>query len=230
MAVLAVQVDEALGTREDVDAQLLLQVETDMLLGLVVHQLTASIPDSYPGALGVRQWAFCHLNCSSLLKVFERTKSGLHQLPLSAAYTGPQLTLQVMPSPLGPPAAVLHGQQQQQQQRQQPQWNTVTPAAQLLTELLPLLTSYCLARLQQRRPAAPAPQQLPLARHPPWYTKPPPLGALRVTCTKGLHQGLSTRLCSNVKGGGFTTKGLVDLYQGIVGHHQGLMCTILLLC
>ena len=45
---------------------------------------------------------------------------------------------------------------------------------------------------------------------PPLVYQAPPLGALCVTCTKGPHQGVSTRLCSDVKGGGFTTKGLVD--------------------
>lgn len=35
------------------NAQLLLGLETDMLLGLAVHQLAASIPASYPGAQDV---------------------------------------------------------------------------------------------------------------------------------------------------------------------------------
>jgi hypothetical protein len=80
-------------------------------------------------------------------------KTSLHQLPLPAAYTGPQLALQVTPSQLQQPP------QQPSQQGQQPQCYTVTPTPQLLAELLPLLTSHCLAKVQQQH----APQQQMLA-------------------------------------------------------------------
>ena len=119
------QVDEALGLDSAPSPQLLRHVETDMLLGLAVQQLTASILDSYPQAQEAREKA-CQLKCAPLLRLF--VKTGWHRLPLSEGYPGPQLALQVMPSPAG---------------------YTVTPTGQLLTELLPLLTSYCLSRLQQ---------------------------------------------------------------------------------
>jgi hypothetical protein len=124
--------------------QLLRMVETDMLLGLAVHQLTASIPVSYPGAKVVGELA-SKLLYYALFALWE--KISMHQLPLPAAYTGPQLALQVMRSPLGP--SLLQQQQQQQQEPQQQQYYTVAPSSQLLTELLPLLTSYGLSRVQQ---------------------------------------------------------------------------------
>lgn len=43
-----------------------------------------------------------------------------------------------------------HGPLKPSQNRQQPQDYTVTTTAQLLTELLPLLASYCLAKVQQQ--------------------------------------------------------------------------------
>ena len=138
-----------------------------MLLCLMVHQLTASIPDSYPRALEVCQWA-CQLACNSLWTFFQRATCGLHHLPLSAAYSGPQLALLVTPSSLGPTLAAQQAQQAQQPCAQHPQqrlqWYNVTPTAQLLTELLPLLTSYSINRVQQHHRAAgqqlPAPQPL----------------------------------------------------------------------
>ena len=140
----AMQVNELSTSSGATSTQLLLQlVETDMLLGLAVHQLTASIPDSYPGAQAAREAAF-KLSKSALLELSQSSIS-LHRLPLPAPYTGPQLALQIMPSPLGPPAPAAL-----QQVQHQPQCYTVTPTAQLLTELLPLLTSYCLARVQQQ--------------------------------------------------------------------------------
>jgi hypothetical protein len=202
----AVQVEELctqIGTHND---RLLLQLETDMLLGLMVHQLTASIPASHPGAQAVHDETR-HLGCPRMLSLMW-SKADLHQLPLPAAYTGPQLALQVMPcllgaptppetdqpqqpqqpqlesplAPLPPPEADLPGQQQQcplrppapaepelqgqqqecrpqqlqqqpsqQQQQQQIEWYTVTPSAQVLTEHLPLLASYCLSRLQEQQ-------------------------------------------------------------------------------
>jgi hypothetical protein len=119
------QVDEALGLDSAPSPQLLRHVETDMLLGLAVQQLTASILDSYPQAQEAREKA-CQLKCAPLSRLF--VKTGLHRLPLSEGYPGPQLALQVMPSPAG---------------------YTVTPTGQLLTELLPLLTTYCRSRVQQ---------------------------------------------------------------------------------
>jgi hypothetical protein len=59
------------------NAQLLLQLELHMLLGLVVHQLTASIPATYLKAEDVRAVAY-QLNCSPLLKFF--IKTNLHIL------------------------------------------------------------------------------------------------------------------------------------------------------
>lgn len=97
------------------------------------------------------------------LRLFSNTTFSLHQLssvPLPAAYTGPGLALQVMPSPLGPPFPVLHGQQQlEQPMQQQLHYYTVTPTAQLRTDLLPLLTSYCMTRVQEQHRAIR--QQLP---------------------------------------------------------------------
>jgi hypothetical protein len=144
--------------------QLLLHLEMHMLLGLSMQQLTASIPASCPKAQDVRAIA-CQLDCSPLKILFDNTS--LHDLPLAAAYTGPQLALHATPSVLRPPlpAPLLLGQQPQQQQPQQqqpqqqqpqaqaqqlPQRYTVTPTAQLLTELLPLLTSYCQTQVQQQ--------------------------------------------------------------------------------
>jgi hypothetical protein len=96
------------------NAQLLLQLETNMLLGLMVHQLTTSILDSYQASRSVRDTA-CKLRCSAVSCL--SAKISLHKVPLSAPYTGPQLALQVIPSPLGPPPP--HQSQQQQQQRRQ---------------------------------------------------------------------------------------------------------------
>jgi hypothetical protein len=146
-----------------------------MLLELAVQQLTASIPAGslYHAARG----AACKLHCIGILTLYHMTSL----LPLPAAYTGPQLAMQVIPSPLGAAPPQLLSQQQQrpqpqpqqplpqqpqpqqpppqqpklqqpqssQQQQAEPQWYTVTPSAQLLTELLPLLTSYCLAKVQE---------------------------------------------------------------------------------
>ena len=163
------------------NAQLLLLLETNMLLSLAVNQLTASIPDSCPGAIEARTQAWC---LNKALQYVSH-KVNLHQLSLPAAYTGPQLAPQVMPSILGPPpsAALQQGQQLQhlqqplqpppqqqqqqplqppppplqQQQQQQPSqqaethWCTIAATAQLLTELLPLLPSPCLARVQHQQ-------------------------------------------------------------------------------
>ena len=133
------------------NAQLLQHLELYMLLGLAMHQLTASIPASFSKAQDVRAGA-CQLNCSPLLSLY--IKTSLHKLPLSAAYTGPQLALQVQPSVLGPPLPISVSLEQQPQlppQQQQLQWYTVTPTAQLLTELLPLLVSFCRNKLQQQQ-------------------------------------------------------------------------------
>ena len=156
------QVDELYTPFGAITDRLLLQLEIDMLLGLAVHQLTASIPDSFSLAQGARELA-CELKCSALYMLWNKTS--LHQLSLPAAYTGPQLALQVMQSPLGSPSLLEQQQQQPQPQpqplspppqdqqplQQQPQYYTIAPTSQLLTELLPLLTSYCLARVHQQR-------------------------------------------------------------------------------
>jgi hypothetical protein len=129
--------------------ELLRHIETDLLLALVVHQLTASIPDSYPTAKNIRNRAHEH-GCTPLRKLWHKTS--LHHLPIPAPYTGPQLALKVMPSLLGPPRQGQQSQQQQQQsQQQQQQYYTVTPIGQLVKELLPLLTSYCLETAQQQQ-------------------------------------------------------------------------------
>ena len=152
------------------NAQLLLQLETDMLLGLAVHQLVATMPASFPKQHALSELA-CRLKCSALASL--RVKANLHKLPLPAAYTGPQLAVQVMPSPLGvppPPTPLSQGEQQQHQQQQQqsphqqqqqphhqqqhqqqPQCYTVAPTAQLLAELLPLLTSQCLYKVHEQQ-------------------------------------------------------------------------------
>jgi hypothetical protein len=136
--------------------ELLRHIETDMLLGLVVHQLTASIPDSDPMVTTVTVKdirAVGHRHAGTPLRKLWH-KTSLHQLPLPAPYTAPQLALQVMPSPLGPPAPTQLPQGQQSQllpPLQQQQYYTVAPTAQLLTELLPLLTSYCLTTAQQQQ-------------------------------------------------------------------------------
>ena len=127
-------------------AQLLLQLETDMLLSLAMLQLTASIPDSNPGALVAREMACQLCSCGALFQLWQGTN--LHQLPRPAAYTGPQLALQLLPSPFKQPP--LPQQQQRQQRQQQPaEWCVLAPTAPLLTELLPLLTRQCLFQLQQ---------------------------------------------------------------------------------
>jgi hypothetical protein len=48
-------------------AELLLQWETALLLNLAVLQLTASIPDSYPGAQAVRDHACLFAGCDPLI-------------------------------------------------------------------------------------------------------------------------------------------------------------------
>ena len=122
-----------------------------MLLGLVAHHLTAGIPDSYPMVKDIRAVAHRYAG-APMRKLWHKTS--LHQLPLPAPYTGPQLALQVIPSPLGPPAPTHLPQGQQSQllpPLQQQQYYIVAPSAQLLTELLPLLTSYCLTTAQQQQ-------------------------------------------------------------------------------
>ena len=99
MILPATQVDASLGQRGiggALNAQLLLQLETDALLGLMAHQLAASIPASYPDGNAASDFA-CQLG-SSLGDLWQ--KVDLHKLPLPAAYTGPQVALQVMPSAL----------------------------------------------------------------------------------------------------------------------------------
>ena len=133
--------------------QLLLQLETDMLLHLAVLQLTASIPDGHAWPPVVSA-ATCLLCCAPLQNLWQAVN--LYQLPQPAGYTGPQLALQLLPSLLGPrPAPELPRQQQQQQQQegaeqQEPaEWCVLTPSAPLLKELLPLLIRRCRAQLRQ---------------------------------------------------------------------------------
>jgi hypothetical protein len=81
-----------------ISGQLLLQLETDMLM---VRQLTACIPDSHPGAQGAHEAAY-QLHASTLWDLWHATS--LHKLLLPATYTGPQVALQLLPSPLQPPS------------------------------------------------------------------------------------------------------------------------------
>jgi hypothetical protein len=176
--VVHVQVEQAKGV---VSGQLLLQLETDLLLTLVVRQLTASILDSHPGAQAAREVAY-HLNAAPFARMWRATS--LHKLPQLATYTGPQVALQLLPSPLlplSPPPRPLPPQQQHQQRRrvrravrrqaQQPEqpvdWWVLAPTAPLLTELLPLLKQQSYTQLQrhleqqQQQPEACPVQQPP---------------------------------------------------------------------
>ena len=128
------------------NARLLLQLETDMLLGLAIHQLAASTWSSHPSAQALCELA-CQLGHTALMRL--QCKVPLHKLPLSAAYTGPQLALQLQPAV---PSSLPVGQQPipPLPQGQQQQCHIVMPTAQLLAELLPLLTSRCLSMLQQQ--------------------------------------------------------------------------------
>jgi hypothetical protein len=128
-------------------AQLLLQLETDMLLSLAMLQLTASIPDSNPGAPLACEMACQLCSCGALFQLWQGTN--LHQLPRPAVYYGPQLALQLLPSPFKQPPP------QQQQQQQPAEWCVLAPTAPLLTELLPLLTRQALSQLQQLCAALP---------------------------------------------------------------------------
>ena len=157
-----------------VSGQLLLQLEADMLLNLMVRQLTASIPDSYHGAQAAREAAY-QLHATPFSRLLHATS--LHKLPHLSGYTGPQVALPLLPSPLQPLSLQqqqqrlrAEGQQQQrlraegQQQLQQEQrraeeqqlqqeqpvgWCVLAPTAPLLTELLPLLPHQFLTQLQQ---------------------------------------------------------------------------------
>mgnify|MGYP001806604949 CR=1 FL=1 len=93
-------------------AQLLLQLESDMLLSLTMQQLAASIPASHPAAESLREVA-CQLTCSAL-ESLQASGDILYQLPLATAYTGPQLALQVMSASLQPPAADVVAAHQEQ--------------------------------------------------------------------------------------------------------------------
>jgi hypothetical protein len=147
---VCMQVNQAKGA---FTAQLLLQVETYLLLHLTVLQLTASIPDSYPGVRPARD-VVCLLDCEPLYSLCRAAET---RCVKQEAYTGPQLALQLLPSP--PRSQALPQQQQQQQraggeqqqQEQHAEWGLVAPTAPLLTQLLPLLTRHCLAQLQQEQ-------------------------------------------------------------------------------
>ena len=154
-SLLCAQVNQAKGA---FDAQLLLQLETYLLLSLTVMQLTDSIPDSHPWAQETRALAYQVCNCEPLRLLWHGC--GLHKLPRPATYMGPQLALQLLPSPhdqqQSPPQLPQQEQQQQQQpplpQKQEPAgWCMLAPAAPLLTELLPLLTRLGMKELQQQQ-------------------------------------------------------------------------------
>jgi hypothetical protein len=135
--------------------QLLLQLETDLLLSLAVLQLTASLPDSHPGAQEAREVACQLCSCEPLRNLWRL--DGLHKLPRPAACTGPQLALQLLPSPLDAQQSAPELRQQEQQhpslpeQQEEPAERCMLAlAAPLLTELLPLLTRLGLKELQQQ--------------------------------------------------------------------------------
>jgi hypothetical protein len=160
------QVDQANGA---FSAQLLQQLETDMLLGLVVMQLTASIPDSHPRAEEARDLA-CELGSCDPLHSFWMV-AGLHQLPRPAAYTGPQLALQLLPSLLKPrrrlqrrqppqQLPLLDEQQEQQQSLLQEQQQSLLQERQQHQQL-PLQSPQepLLPQQQALQQAPPVPQQ-----------------------------------------------------------------------
>jgi hypothetical protein len=132
---VSAQVDQAHGV---FDAQLLLQLETDLLLTLAMLQMTANIPDSCPGAQAACEAAYM-LCCGPMHGVWSEAR--LAKLP-ETAYTGPQLALQLLPQQPQQPSPSHDGDQSTQ-------WCLLAPSAPLLTELLPLLTRSCLRQLQQ---------------------------------------------------------------------------------
>jgi hypothetical protein len=159
MPHVSVQVDQADGA---FSAQLLPQVETYLLLHLMLLQLTASIPDSYPGAQPARDMV-CRLYCGPLYDLYSGMEQRCVKLPKQGACLGPQLALQLLPWPPGLQALPQQQRQQQQQQLQreeeeQPdqreqlaEWGLVVPTATLLTQLLPLLSRHWLAQQRQQQ-------------------------------------------------------------------------------
>jgi hypothetical protein len=143
------QVEQAQG--QPLSQQPLLQMEARMLLTLVVLQLTAGLPAEHQAALTAQLPQF------PLYSIYR--SQGLHNVPLAAAYTGPQLALQVWPTPAG--VGALRQEQHQEQQPpaqtgsvQSPVHCVLAPTAGFLAEVLPLLTQRCLnglAALQEGR-------------------------------------------------------------------------------
>jgi hypothetical protein len=132
------QVDQ-LGAQGAYNTHVLLQLETDLLLRLLLLQLTASIPNSLSGTKAACQLG-CQLCDSHWLQSLWHANS-MHLLSHPTEYSGPQVALQVLPLPRMP---------QQQQQQQLAQGYVAAPTAPLLAELLPLLTRYSLTNLQQQ--------------------------------------------------------------------------------
>jgi hypothetical protein len=148
--VVCVQVEQAKGV---LSAQLLLQLETDMLLNLMVRQLTASISDSHPGAQAARDAVYL-LHAAPFRSLWRATS--LHKMPRPAGYMGPHVALQLLPLPLQQLSLSLHQHKQQQQQheeeaqQQQPvECCVLAPTAPLLTELLALLIRESSSQLQR---------------------------------------------------------------------------------
>jgi hypothetical protein len=180
MPHVPLQVNRAKGA---MSTKLLRQLETHLLLHLVLLQLTASIPDSFPGAQPARDMV-CRLKCESLYDLFYDIEKRCVRLHQHAPYMGPQLALQLLPLPpsLYPLPSGLPQQQQQQQQQQQwekgdqpeggkqrqheqpAEWRLVAPSADLLTELLPLLVRHCRTQLQQHESATLPTQLSPLVQ------------------------------------------------------------------
>ena len=145
-------------------AQLLQQLETDMLLSLTVVQLTANIPDSYPGAQAARDLA-CQMCGFDPLYSFWCV-GGLHQLPRPADYKGPLLALQLLPSLLRPqlPPEQLQPPQQQQSQPLPLQQPPMQPTSQQQLQQPPVQQ-----QLQQQELYAPQPQALQQQQRPEWW-------------------------------------------------------------
>jgi hypothetical protein len=137
---------------------MLLQLETDMLLSLALMQLTASIPDSSPGAEAARA-AVVRLQCEPLSRVWQ--VAGHHMLRRPTAYRGPLLALQLLPSaPEQQQQPLATGHQQQQQQQDQPLPTEVPHQQQQLQQQQdqPLLPGQ---QLQQQQQQPPGQQQQP---------------------------------------------------------------------
>ena len=149
-----------------------------MLLSLAVMQLTASIPDSHPGAYAA-QHVMLPASCAAAAPCTVCCGSVLPKMPRPGAYTGPQQALQLVYSQLElqrPSPRLPQGQQHADS-------CVLVPTATLLSELLPLLISHCRTQLQRHRaqqqqhpgPSPTVPRHTPLT---PMYTSLLSIGSL----------------------------------------------------